>query len=113
MVLSFDNWLEVDRRATEVGAQALRASVLGVAVMFVYDDNFGFWDIGGPEERAFFDYVQRRSVSIACERCERPVRLVPPKVLCACCDSALEYGAPASMSEYGSQETLLDPASPP
>src|ERR1700761_1566902 len=76
MVLSFDNWLEVNRRATEVGAQALRASVLGVAVMLVYDDNFGFWDIGGPEERAFFDYVQRRSVSVVCERCEQPVRLI-------------------------------------
>ena len=122
MVLSFDNWLEVDRRATEVGSQALRASVLanvpdrltllGALVMFVYDDNFGFWSHGGQEEQAFFDYVQRHSVSIACERCEQPVRLIPPKNLCACCVSALEYGAPASMREYGSQETLLDPASP-
>ena len=110
MVHSFDNWLEVDRRATEVGVHALRASVLGVAVMLVYDDNFGFWDIGGLEEREFFDYVQRHSVSIACERCEQPVRLIPPKNLCACCVSALEYGAPASMREYGcSQKPLLDP----
>ena len=113
MVLIFDNRLEVDRRATEVGAQALRASVLGVAVMLVYDDNFGFWDIGGPEERAFFDYVQRHSVSIACERCEQPVRLIPPKNLCARCVSALEYGAPASMREYGcSQKPLLDSTHP-
>ena len=86
--------------------------MLGVAVMFVYDDNFGFWDASGPEERAFFDYVRLQSVLIACERCERPVKLIPPKNLCACCVSALEYGAPASMREYGSQETLLDPASP-
>ena len=77
--------------------------------MSVYGDNFGFWEIDGPEERAFFDYVQRQSVLIACERCERPVRLIPPKALCASCVSALEYGAPASMKEYGSQETLLDP----
>ena len=80
--------------------------------MLVYEDNFGFWDIGKPEERIFFDHVQRQSVLIACERCERPVRLIPPKALCASCVSALEYGAPASMEEYGSQETLLDSARP-
>jgi hypothetical protein len=77
--------------------------------MLVYEDNFGFWDTCGPDERAFFDYVQRRSVLTACERCERSVRLIPPKTLCASCVSALEYGAPISMKEYGSQETLLDP----
>jgi hypothetical protein len=80
--------------------------------MLVYEDNFGFWDIGGPEERTFFDYVRRQSVLTACERCERPVQLIPPKALCASCVSALECGAPASMKEYGSQETLLDPARP-
>ena len=81
--------------------------------MLVYEDNFGFWDIGGPDEQAFFDHVQRQSVLIVCERCERPVRLIPPKALCASCVSALEYGAPASMKEYGcSQETLLDPTHP-
>ena len=80
--------------------------------MLVYEDNFGFWDIGNPEERIFFDRVQRQSVLIACERCARPVRLIPPTAVCASCVSALEYGAPASMEEYGSQETLLDPARP-
>ena len=68
--------------------------------------------ISEPEERAFFDFVRRQSVLTACERCERPVRLIPPKALCASCVSALEYGAPASMKEYGSQETLLDSARP-
>jgi hypothetical protein len=77
--------------------------------MMVYEDNFGFLNISEPEERAFFDYVQRQSVLIACERCERPVRLIPPKTLCASCVSALECGAPASMKEYGSQKPLLDP----
>jgi hypothetical protein len=80
--------------------------------MLFYGDNFGFWEIDGPEERAFFDYVQRQSVLIACERCERPVRLIPPKALCASCVSALEYGAPASMKEYGSKKTHLDPTRP-
>jgi hypothetical protein len=80
--------------------------------MLVYEDNFGFWDISIPEERIFFDHVQRQSVLIACERCERPVRLIPPKALCATCVSALEHGAPVSMNEYGCQETVLDPTHP-
>jgi hypothetical protein len=80
--------------------------------MFVYEDNFGFWSIGGQEEQAFFDQVQRQSEFTSCERCEQLVRLIPPKTLCACCASALEYGAPGSMKEYGSQETVLDSARP-
>ena len=80
--------------------------------MLVYEDNFGFLNISESEERAFFDFVRRQSVLTACERCERSVRLIPPKTLCASCVSALEYGAPPSMKEYGSQETLLDPAHP-
>jgi hypothetical protein len=80
--------------------------------MLVYEDNFGFSSIREPEERAFFDFVRRQSVLTACERCERPVRLIPPKALCASCVSALEHGAPASMKEYGSQEPVLDSARP-
>ena len=81
--------------------------------MLVYEDNFGYWDIGGLDERAFFDFVRRQSVLTACERCERPVRLIPPKALCASCVSALEYGAPALMEEYGySQKPLLDSTHP-
>ena len=81
--------------------------------MGAYEDNFGFWDIDGPEERAFFQHIQRKSVLTACGRCKCPVRLIPPKTLCASCFSALECGAPASMSEYGSQTTLLDPSHSP
>ncbi len=69
----------------------------------VYDDNFGFWDINGQEEQAFFEYVQRQSVQKTCDRCERRVRLMPPKTLCASCAAALEYGAPASISKYWSE----------
>jgi hypothetical protein len=65
-----------------------------------YEDNFGFWDIDGEEEQAFFEEVQRQSVQTNCERCERCVRLVRNKTLCASCASALECGAPASISEY-------------
>ena len=133
MVLGFDDGLEVDRRATEAGGSSASRFCAGNCVtavtdkpsvsstfvscswgaqMLVYEDNFGFLDITEPEERAFFDFVRRQSVLTACERCERPVRLIPPKALCASCVSALEYGAPASMKEYGSQETLLDSARP-
>jgi hypothetical protein len=66
----------------------------------VYEDNFGFWDIDGQEEQAFFDDVQRQSVKKTCDRCDRPVRLMPSKILCASCVTALECGAPASMSKY-------------
>jgi hypothetical protein len=79
-----------------------------------YDDNFGFWVIDGPEERAFFEYVQGQSVYMRCERCERLAGLQPPKTLCATCVSALECGAPASIGEYDQRRpTLLDPRRPP
>jgi predicted amidophosphoribosyltransferase len=83
--------------------------------MLVYEDNFGFSSVSEPEEREFFDFVRRQSILTACERCERPARLIPPKALCASCVSALEYGAPASMKEYGGEETLLgiSPYEPP
>jgi hypothetical protein len=75
--------------------------------MLVYEDNFGFLNISEPEERAFFDFVRRQSVLTACERCERPVRLIPPKAVCACCISALECGAPALMQEYAARKPVL------
>jgi hypothetical protein len=81
--------------------------------MLVYEDNFGFWSIHGAEEQTFFDYVRSQSVLITCERCERSVLLIPPKTVCASCVSALEFGAPISMKEYGcSQKPLLDPTHP-
>jgi hypothetical protein len=81
--------------------------------MGAYEDNFGFWDIDGPEERAFFQHVRGKSVLIACGRCKCRVRLIPTKTVCASCVAALECGAPASMSEYGDKKTLLDPSHPP
>jgi hypothetical protein len=67
----------------------------------LYDDNFGYWHVDDAEELAFFKYVQSQSVGRSCERCKVAVRLTPPKLLCAPCVSALECGAPLSMSEYG------------
>jgi hypothetical protein len=67
----------------------------------LYDDSFGYWHVDDAEELAFFKYVQSQSVSRSCERCRCAVRLMPPKLLCAPCVSALECGAPLSMGEYG------------
>jgi hypothetical protein len=84
-----------------------------VKMAVVYHDNFGFWDIDGPEESAFFKHVQRQSVYMRCGRCERRARLMRPKILCATCISALECGAPASIKEYDqSQSTILDSRRP-
>jgi hypothetical protein len=69
-----------------------------------YEDNFGFWHLDDPEERAFFQHVQRHSVRTMCKRCGETVRLMAPKILCAACVFALECGAPISMSEYASNQ---------
>ncbi len=66
----------------------------------VYEDNFGFWEIDGPEERAFLEHVGSKSVPAICQRCKRSVQLMPPKILCARCVCAIEYGAPALMRGY-------------
>lgn len=66
-----------------------------------YEDNFGFWEIDCPEERAFFEHVKTQSVRAICQRCDRFVRLMSNKKMCAPCVSALECGAPAVMSKYG------------
>ena len=69
---------------------------MGVA----YEDNFGFWDLDEPEELAFFHHVQRQSFRAVCKRCDGVVRLLPPKIFCAPCTSALECGAPISINDY-------------
>jgi hypothetical protein len=67
----------------------------------LYDDNFGYWRVDDAEELAFLKYVQSQSVSRSCQRCRGAVRLMPQKVVCAPCVSALECGAPLSMRDYG------------
>jgi ribosomal protein L37E len=66
----------------------------------IYEDNFGFWEIDCPEEHAFFQHVKSQSVRTMCQRCDRLVRLMSTKNVCAPCVSALEYGAPTSMRKY-------------
>lgn len=80
----------------------------------IYEDNFGFWEIDCPEEHAFFEHVQSKSVRAICRRRDQPVRLMSTKTMCAPCASALECGAPASMNDYGYRRpTPLDPRRPP
>jgi hypothetical protein len=66
----------------------------------IYEHNFGFWEIDGQVEQAFFEYIQRKSVQKTCDRCDRAVRLMPSKTLCASCVTALEFGAPTTISRY-------------
>ena len=66
-----------------------------------YEDNFGFWNIELAEDEAFFEDVRRRSVQRTCGRCESSVQLLPHTTLCARCVSALEYGAPHSITSSG------------
>src|SRR5271166_6075175 len=61
MVARFGGELNFWRRQ-----QAEKAIEMGA----VYEDNFGFWNIDSPEERAFFEYIRDRSVRVKCERCE-------------------------------------------
>jgi hypothetical protein len=77
----------------------------------VYEDNFGFWDIDAPEERAFFEFIKGQSAYVNCERCQRRVGLIPSKTLCASCVCAVECGAPLSISGYDREPpTILDPS---
>jgi hypothetical protein len=64
-----------------------------------YEDNFGFWDIDCPAEHAFFEHLKSQSVCVICQRCDRLVRLMSTKTMCAPCVSALECGAPTTISK--------------
>ena len=37
-----------------------------------YEHNFGFWEIDGPVEQAFFEYIQRQSLQKTCDRLRAP-----------------------------------------
>jgi hypothetical protein len=42
-----------------------------------YEDNFGFWEIDGPEERAFFEFIKGQSAYVNCEPLPTPRRAHP------------------------------------
>ena len=87
----------------EIGA--LANELVQTRLGFGQHTNYGFWVIDGAEELAFFEHVQRQSFDTRCERCRQPVRLMPVRRICAPCASAMECGAPASLSEYGTRQT--------
>ena len=113
-LLSIRNTIRVSSIAKGCSASSAAWRERTLKMAAVYEDNFGFWDIDAPEERAFFEFIKDQSACANCERCQRRVRLTPSKTLCATCVSALECGAPISMTGHGySQTTLLDPRGPP
>lgn len=58
-----------------------------------YEDNFGYYDIGGDlEEFAFFCHVRDNSALTKCERCAHWVRLLPNRHVCATCAEWAELG---------------------
>src|SRR5580658_352736 len=82
-------------------SRSLRLRWGGAHMATSYEDNFGFWEIDCPEERAVFEHVKSQSVCVICQRCDRLVRLMSTKTICAPCASALECGAPTVMNKYG------------
>ena len=45
----------------------------------IYEHNFGFWEIDGQVEQRMLRTSRARAVQRTCDRCERRVRLMPPK----------------------------------
>lgn len=58
-----------------------------------YDDNFGAWeDMDDPDNRAFYDQVQKTNVRKKCQGCGRMVRIQPQYAYCNSCADKLERG---------------------
>jgi len=61
--------------------------------MTYYDDNFGHWDeMDDPDNREYYNYVQRVSVDKECDGCGRIVRILPNYGYCDSCATARERG---------------------
>jgi hypothetical protein len=57
------------------------------------DDNFGVWeDMDNPENREFYQKVQKTSVRKRCQGCRRMVRILPHYAYCDACATKLENG---------------------
>jgi hypothetical protein len=57
-----------------------------------YDDNYGFYEIDGPEDIEFYHKVQKESVYKKCEGCGRRVRIRPDYAYCNSCADKRERG---------------------
>lgn len=58
-----------------------------------YDDNFGHWNMEGPEDVEFYKDVQKASRLKTCQGCGRKVKLLPHYAYCNSCADARERGA--------------------
>jgi len=60
---------------------------------YYYDDNFGHWeDMDDPDNREYYNYVQRVSVDKECDGCGRIVRILPNYGYCDSCADKREKG---------------------
>ncbi len=57
------------------------------------DDNFGTWeDMDNPDNREFYQQVQKESVWKKCQGCGRRVKLRPDYAYCNSCATKREQG---------------------
>lgn len=57
-----------------------------------YDDNYGWYEIDGPEDIEFYHRTQRESVTKRCKGCNRMVRIKPDYAYCNSCADKRERG---------------------
>jgi len=57
-----------------------------------YDDNYGWYDVDGPDDVDFYHSTQRASVWKRCARCNRRVKLRSDYAICNSCATKLEQG---------------------
>lgn len=57
-----------------------------------YDDNYGHYEIDGPEDVEFYFETQRKSVRKKCQGCGRTVKIKPEYGYCNSCADRMERG---------------------
>ena len=57
-----------------------------------YDDNYGRYEIDGPEDVEFYRQVQSTNVRKRCSGCDRMVNIQPHYAYCNSCADKLERG---------------------
>ena len=57
-----------------------------------YDDNYGWYEIDGPEDVEFYHRTQKESVWKKCQACGRRVKIKPDYGICNSCADKRERG---------------------
>ena len=57
-----------------------------------YDDNYGFYEIDGPEDVEFYHQTQKESVWKKCQACGRRVKIKRDYAICNSCADKRERG---------------------